>query len=66
MSTEISIFGKIVKPARWIYKRKEMALILNYLSQAELPRGAIAKVHHGTGIPYSRLRDWHDMRNQPG
>jgi hypothetical protein len=61
ISGQIPIVSNIVKRANRIYKRKEIAPILNYLSQAQLPRCAIAKVHHGTGTPYSTLRDWHDM-----
>jgi hypothetical protein len=66
MSAEVPIFGKIGKHTHRTNKRKEIAPTLNYLSQAELPRGAIAKVHHDTGIPYSMLRNWHDMQNRPG
>jgi hypothetical protein len=57
MSAEIPIFGKIVKREYRIDKRKEIAPILNDLSQAELPRGAIVKVYPDTGIPDSTLRD---------
>jgi hypothetical protein len=61
MSAEIPIFGKIVKRVHRIYKCKEIAPILNYLNQTELPRGASARIHHNTGIPDSTFRDWHDM-----
>jgi hypothetical protein len=65
MSGEIPIFSKVVKRARRIYKHKELMPILNCLSQAEIPRGEVAAVHHDTGIPYCTLRDRHDMRNRP-
>jgi hypothetical protein len=66
VNVEIPVFGKIVKCAHRIYKRKEIAPILNYLNKTEFPRGAIAKVHHDTGIPYSTLWDRREMRNRPG
>jgi hypothetical protein len=68
--------GDIRREGNWIKYDAEILAItfskvwqirtLNYLSQAELPRGAIAKVHYDTGIPYSTLRDWYDMQNWPG
>jgi hypothetical protein len=57
MSPVVSIFGKIVNRAHRIYKPKEIASILDYLSQAEFPRGAIAKVHHNISIPYNTRRN---------
>jgi hypothetical protein len=66
MSTQIPIVGKIVRHTHWICKRKQIAPILDSLSQAGLLRGVIAKVRHDTSIPYNTLRDWHDMRNRPG
>jgi hypothetical protein len=49
-----------------LYKLKEITPILDYLGQADLPRGAIAKIHQDTAIPESTLRDWHNKRTQPG
>jgi hypothetical protein len=66
MRAGIPTFRKFAKRRHRIYKHKEIASILDYLSKAELTRGAIAKLHKDTGIPESTLRDWHKRRTQPG
>jgi hypothetical protein len=46
-------FQKIVKRPHRIYKHQDIAPIFDYLSQAELPRAAIAKLNENMGIPQS-------------
>jgi hypothetical protein len=53
MRAGIPTFQKIVKRTHRIYKHQDIAPILDYLSQAEPPRGAIAKLNEDTGIPQS-------------
>jgi hypothetical protein len=53
MRAGISTFQKIVKRPHRIYKHQDIAPILDYFSQAELHRGAIAKPNEDTGIPQS-------------
>jgi hypothetical protein len=66
MTTTAATLGKIVKRTHRIYKLKELTPILDYLGQADLLRGAIAKIHQDTAISESTLRDWHNKRTRPG
>jgi hypothetical protein len=53
MRAGIPTFQKSVKRPHRIYKHQDIAPILDYLSQAELPREAIAKLNEDSGISQS-------------
>jgi hypothetical protein len=62
----IPTFQKIVKRPHRIYKQKEIGPILDYFSQAELLRAAIAKLHQDAGIPhhgYSKEKGFEDSKS---
>jgi hypothetical protein len=53
----ISTFQRVIKRPHRGYAHKEIDSVLNYLTQRELPRGAIPRMSRDTGIPCQTLRD---------
>jgi hypothetical protein len=45
---------------------QEIDDVRDYLSQPELPPGAIAEISRDTGIPRQTLTDWHQKRIEEG
>jgi hypothetical protein len=60
----IPTFQRVIKRPHRVYTHKEIDDVLNYLTQPELPRGAIPQISRDTGIPCQTLRDWHQQRTQ--
>jgi hypothetical protein len=49
-----------------VYKLKDIQDVLYYLTNSELPWGAIPSIALDTGIPVTTLTTWHQIRSQPG
>jgi hypothetical protein len=54
----------VIKRPHGVYTHKEINDVLNYLTQPELPRGAIPQISRDTGVPCQTLRDWHKQGTQ--
>jgi hypothetical protein len=53
----ILTFQRAIKRPHRAYTHKEIDDVLNYLTQPELPRGAIPQISRDTEIPCQTLRD---------
>jgi hypothetical protein len=62
----IPAFHRVIKPAHHVYKDREIDEVLEYLSQVELPRGAISQISPDLQIPRQTLRAWHGQGSQKG
>jgi hypothetical protein len=50
-------WNRVIKCAHHMDAHREIDNVLEYLSQPELPRGAIAQISRDTGISCQTLRD---------
>jgi hypothetical protein len=66
MTSSIPRFKQVVKRPHRIYKHSDIDDNLLYLTNSELPRGAIATIAMDTGIPRQTISDWHHHRISPG
>jgi hypothetical protein len=62
----IAASQRAIKRSHHIYNHREIDDVLEYLSQPEPPRGAIAEISRDTGIPRQTLTDWHQKRIEEG
>jgi hypothetical protein len=62
----IPAFPWVIKRPHYIYTHPEIDNVLDYLSQPELPPGAIAEISRDPGIPRQTLMDWHQKRIEEG
>jgi hypothetical protein len=62
----IPAFHRVIKRVHHVYTHRDIDDILEYLSQPELPRGAISQISRDTGIPRQMLRDLHSQRSEEG
>jgi hypothetical protein len=60
----IPAFQRMIRRPHRVYTHKEIDDVRNYLTQPELPRGAIPQISRDTGIPHQTLRDWHKQQTQ--
>jgi hypothetical protein len=62
----IPTFQQVVKRNHHVYKHKEIDEILNYLSQTNLPWGALTKISNDSKIPQTTLGEWRRRRCSEG
>jgi hypothetical protein len=62
----IPAFPRVIKRSHHVYTHREIDEGVYYLSQPELPRGAIAEMSRDTGIPSQTLMDWRQKRIEEG
>jgi hypothetical protein len=60
----IPTFQRVIKHPHRVHTHKEIDDVLNYLTQSEVPRGAIPQISRDTGIPTQTLSDWHKQQTQ--
>jgi hypothetical protein len=60
----ILVFPRMIKRAHHVYTHREIDDVLEYLTQPELPRGAIPQIFRDMGLPRQTLQNWHGRRYQ--